>query len=253
MRRLIPQLTIACGAVAGIVFALVPEIDLRVARWFYDSAAPGFTLGNTPVFVFLRNLNTAIDYAIGAVLVGAIVLTLVQPWRRLVIPGRAIIFVTATYLLIPVFLANVVFKAHSARPRPYQITQFGAPLQFVPWWDPRGQCTRNCSFFSGEVSSAAWTLGPAALLPMPWRVPAIAGALVLTATIAVVRMAAGGHFLSDTVFAVVITVLMLWVAYDIIYRRLRPSLTDEAIDRWLTVRGLRLREWFCRRSNQSNG
>jgi lipid A 4'-phosphatase len=46
-----------------------------------------------------------------------------------------------------------------------------------------------------------------------------------------VRMMAGGHFFTDTVFAGVFTFLLIWVAHGLIYRWPRTRLTDETVER----------------------
>ena len=81
------------------------------------------------------------------------------------------------------------------------MTEFGGVEQFRPWWDPRGNCPKNCSFVAGEPSSAFWTLAPAVLLPLPWRAIATAAALGFGAAVGLPRMTAGAHFFSDVVFA----------------------------------------------------
>ena len=72
-------------------------------------------------------------------------------------------------------------------------------------------------------------LAPASLAPLPWRAPAIAGAVVFGAAVGLLRMAFGGHFLSDVVFAGLIMwgllMALRWLIYaggaDIVMRRLR--------------------------------
>jgi hypothetical protein len=57
-------------------------------------------------------------------------------------------------------MANVLLKDHWGRSRPIDVTQFGGNERFVAWWDPRGNCASNCSFVSGDVSGAFWTVAP---------------------------------------------------------------------------------------------
>jgi lipid A 4'-phosphatase len=57
--------------------------------------------------------------------------------------------------------------------------------------DPRGDCPSNCSFVSGDVSGAFWTIAPAALTPPQWRALAYDAALAVGTGIADVRMIAG--------------------------------------------------------------
>ena len=42
---------------------------------------------------------------------------------------------------------------------------------------------------------------------------------------------AGGHFVSDVIFAGVFTFLIIWVVHGLLYRWPRTRLSDEAIER----------------------
>ena len=219
MRRL-SLLLIALGfALVIAVYALDPGLDLRVtSHYFFDEAAKKFWLADHPVIVSLRNLNSAIDIMIGVALAFAVIYAWIVPAKKPLVSRRAVIFLVATFLLAPVLVANGVFKENWSRPRPYHVAEFGGAASFVPWWDPRGTCKRSCSFFSGEVSAAAWTMAPAVLVPGIMGAVAIAASLAFTAAIAVVRLAQGGHFLSDTAFAALMTWLIVWLAYGICFR-----------------------------------
>ena len=104
----------------------------------------------------------------------------------------------------------------------------------MPWWDPRGSCGRNCSFFSGEGATAFWTYAPAALAPPQWRPLAYAAATLFGITTSVLRMAFGGHFFTDVAIAGLVTFLVIWFAYACIYRWPSTRLSDERIDAALT-------------------
>ena len=160
--------------------------------------------------------------------VAALVIKIFLPRRKMLMSGRAALFLIATMALAPGLLINVVLKEHWGRPRPIDVTQFGGNEHFVAWWDPRGDCPKNCSFVSGDVAGVAWTLAPAALAPPQWRVAAYGAALALTAGMAAIRIMAGGHFVSDTIFAGVFTFLIIWLAHALIYRWPRTRFTDES-------------------------
>jgi membrane-associated phospholipid phosphatase len=114
--------------------------------------------------------------------------------------------------------------------RPVDVTQFGGTDRFTPWWDPRGPCTENCSFIAGEPSGAFWTLAPAALAPPQWRLLTYGAALAFGAFIGGLRIAVGGHFFTDVVFAGVFMFLLAWVVHGLIYRWRPTRLTDKAIE-----------------------
>ena len=93
---------------------------------------------------------------------------------------------------------------------------------------------KNCSFFSGEGATAFWTYAPAALAPAPWRPLAYAAATVFGIATSGLRMAFGGHFFTDVAVAGLVTFLVIWLAFAMIYRWQRTRLSDERIDAALT-------------------
>ena len=228
---LIVALIIAAGA--GLILGLFPEIELSIARVFYyaiDADDNLFTLGQLPIVVTSRKLGSWLEIILIAAPVVALIVRLFSPRTKMHISGRAIIFLILSSALGPGLLVNVVLKEHWGRPRPVHITQFGGHDHFVTWLDPRGKCSRNCSFVSGEASAAFWTIAPAALAPPPWRPLAYGAALTFGFAYSFLRIAAGGHFLSDTVFAGLFTFLVIWLLYALIYRWRNTRLNDKAID-----------------------
>jgi lipid A 4'-phosphatase len=148
--------------------------------------------------------------------------------------GRAIVFLLLTMLLSAGVLTNLTFKSHWGRPRPVLVAEFAGDLPFVAWWDPRGGCTRNCSFFSGEGATAFWTLAPAALAPPAWRPLAYTAAAIFGVATSGLRMAFGGHFFTDVAIAGLVTFLVIWFAFALIYRWSSTRLTDAQVDAALT-------------------
>jgi lipid A 4'-phosphatase len=148
--------------------------------------------------------------------------------------GRAIVFLLVTLVLSAGVLTNLTFKSYWGRPRPVMVTQFNGPQEFVPWWDPRGACGRNCSFFSGEGATAFWAYAPAALTPLPWRPLAYVAATLFGVTTSVLRMAFGGHFFTDVATAGLVTFLVIWLSHGYIYRWPSTRLSDARIDAALT-------------------
>jgi len=224
------------AVVAGVTFGLYPELDLRIARHFYvieDANHNTFALRIYPPLMRVRDLGLWIGTFLVAPAVAALVIKLVLPRRKLLVPGRAVIFLIATMALAPGLLVNVVLKDHFGRPRPIDVEQFGGNQHFVAWWDPRGDCPANCAFVSGDVAGAFWTIAPAALAPPQWRAIAYGSALVLGAGMAAVRVMAGAHFPSDVIFAGVFTFLIVWVAYALIYRWRRTCLSDANVEQVL--------------------
>jgi membrane-associated PAP2 superfamily phosphatase len=226
-------LPVAIAVAVGLLFGFYPELDLRLAELFYDPQRLGRWVGFSTVARHLREAAGWTIALIAAPAFLAVALKLLLPRRPMLIPGRAAVLMIATLALGPGLLANVVLKDNWGRPRPMELVQFGGPERFVPWWDPRGDCPKNCSFISGEPSGAFWTLAPAAVVPPHWRALAYAGALAFGTAVGLLRMSAGGHFFSDVVFAGVFMFLLIWLVHGLLYRWRPTRITDADVERAL--------------------
>ena len=201
---------IACALlclVVGAAFALRPDLDLDFARRFY--AGDGRFAGATALGEWARKLGYWTPFV---VLLGAIGLWAShrrRGWPARAPGGRTILFLALSFALAPGLMANLILKDNWHRPRPVQIADFGGPMEFRPWWRMDGACKRNCSFVSGEGSSAFWTLAPAIVTPPPLQPVAVIGALAFGTAVSGLRIAFGGHFLSDTLFAALFTALIV--------------------------------------------
>jgi membrane-associated PAP2 superfamily phosphatase len=227
-------IALSLSLVVGVLFGIYPELDLKLSALFYDATTRSFPLRLNALAETARDGAMWIAWGLAAPALVALLVKLIRPDRPLLMSGRAIIFLLVTLVLSAGVLTNLTFKSYWGRPRPVVVTQFNGPDRFVPWWDPRGSCARNCSFFSGEGATAFWTYAPAALAPPAWRPLAYAGATVFGVTTSVLRMAFGGHFFTDVAVAGLVTFLVIWLAYGWIYRWSTTRLTDEGVDAALT-------------------
>ena len=222
--------------VVGLVFGFYPELDLAVAAQFHkivDAQNNAFAWRVYPPAMLVRDIGLWIGTVLVLPAVLALAIKLLLPRRKLLMSGRAILFLTMTMALGPGLLVNVALKDHWGRSRPIDVQQFGGTDRFVAWWDPRGDCPNNCAFVSGDVSGAFWTLAPASLAPPQWRALAYTAALALGVGMAALRVMAGAHFVSDAVFAGVFTFLIVWLMHGLIYRWPRTRLSDEGVERAL--------------------
>ena len=227
-------IALGLALVVGLLFGIYPELDLKLAALFYDPATKTFPLKSDPIASFARDISMWIAWAFALPAIVAFVVKLVRPDRPMLIPGRAAAFLLVTIILSAGILTNLTFKSYWGRPRPIVVSEFNGPQEFMPWWDPRGSCVRNCSFFSGEGATAFWTYAPAALAPPAWRPLAYVAATVFGITTSGLRMAFGGHFFTDVAIAGLVTFFVIWLAYALIYRWASTRLTDEQVDAALT-------------------
>src|SRR6202171_3115898 len=227
-------IALALALVVGLLFGTYPQLDLKLAALFYDAATRSFPLKLNALAAIARDGAMWMSWGLALPAIVALGVKLVRPDKPLLISGRAIVFLLVTLILSAGVLTNLTFKSYWGRPRPVVVTRFNGPEQFVPWWDPRGSCSRNCSFFSGEGATAFWTYAPAALTPPAWRPLAYVAATLFGVMTSVLRMAFGGHFFTDVAAAGLVTFLVIWLAYGYIYRWRQTRLSDESIDAVLT-------------------
>lgn len=201
------------GVIVGLIFAIWPQLDLKISALFYDPAHHDWFWARMPTVLALRSFNDFVTRVMVATAVIVLIFAAAGGRTFAFLPPRVAVFLLAALVLGPGLIANGIFKAHWSRPRPGEVTAFGGALDFVPWWSPFGHCTSNCSFVSGEVASASCLLAVALVLPERYRRRAILGVIVYGLAIALMRVAMGGHFLSDALFAGIFTALAIWLLY----------------------------------------
>jgi lipid A 4'-phosphatase len=206
---------ITLAAVALGVFAIWPGLDLAGAHYFYHGGGffgrdsferlwrdffrvtPFVVLAAYPALWLAKHLGVRLHWAPS---------------------GRAVIFVIATMVIGPGLIVNLGLKDHWHRPRPIQTQDFNGPSPFRPWYDDDGACKRNCSFVSGEASTGFWMVAPASVLPPPWRGPATVAAFAFGFGASLLRLAFGGHYLSDVLLGGLITLIVI----EVVRRVIRP-------------------------------
>lgn len=213
---------------------LFPHIDITVSSWFYDPVHRSFPARIAAFPEWIRRDMPAYLFAVPAMVA---VLWLAGEIRRRPLLGvtrRVAAYVLLSLALGPGLVVNVVLKDHWGRPRPSTIQEFGGSNTYVPPMIPSKQCDDNCSFASGHGALGFWPVALALLARGRWRRPALAAALAFGVTVGLVRIAQGGHFLSDVVAAALITMGISQTLYKgFIYPAKRwslknnPSIPDE--------------------------
>jgi len=204
---------------------LLPGIDLWASALFYRSG-DGFFLGDWAPFRLTHDhLALAVwAFAIAVVAAGGTSFF----FRRAVLglTPRAAIFLLLSLALGPGLTVNTIFKDHWGRARPAQIVQFGGTQKFTPDFVPSDQCRRNCSFPAGDPAIGFYLVSVALLAgSAPRRRNGVIAAVALGAALGVVRLAQGGHFLSDIVASGFLVIAVAWSLHGLIMR-------SDAVERW---------------------
>jgi lipid A 4'-phosphatase len=208
----------ALVAAATALFLLLPQLDLWVSGLFY-STQHGFWLRNWPPLALVYHAVPWVTGGIVLILAGAggwLFLMQRPLWR---LDRKALLFIVLSTALGPGLVANTVLKDHWGRARPTQIEAFGGTRRFSPAPLPAAQCRQNCSFVSGHAALGFGVVAFAFLSP-PGRTRrrAVAATLGFGALVGFVRIAQGGHFLSDVVWAGLIvfglTAILYWAVVE---------------------------------------
>lgn len=230
------QLALVGLGAMSIFFAAVPELDLTVSRLFW-SPAEGFALSDNSLLLLLRDTNRVLPWlAISLVLILLIVRRLYD-LKPSVPPPHKLLFVLIFFVLGPGLMVEAI-KILVGRARPRDIQEFGGMWTFTPPWELADQCLRNCSFISGESSSAFALLTLIVLLPLSYRRIYLILMGIFAAAISFNRVMFGAHFFSDVVLSwsvmtVVALVLWRWTSVNSLYidglflRRKEPSSSPE--------------------------
>ncbi|WP_299820915.1 phosphatase PAP2 family protein [uncultured Jannaschia sp.] len=201
----------AVGIAALLVAALFltfPNLDLRISGIFGD--ARGFPLRASMAWNAVRDAMIGLTDGAMIVVVGMLLAGLAWPASR-VLRTRVLAFATASYALGPGLLVNAVLKPQSGRARPWNVDLFGGDAAFTPVLTAADQCPSHCSFVSGEASALATMttillLVAVPLLPARHCVVARVGIVAVAIFGSLLRVAFGAHFLSDVVFAWLVSV-----------------------------------------------
>ncbi len=225
MNLIIAGVLIGAALLAELAHA-VPMVDLWVSRRLYVEGV-GFPWQHTALGQFIDNdLRRIVTVAVALFLLDA-----VRGWlgRRtlLGLSKRGYLFVLLSVLISAGLIANGLLKEHSGRARPKDIAEFGGPAVYTPPLTLADQCDHNCSTVSGDAAFAFNALA-LALLARRRRAWWIGGALGFGTLAGVARVMQGKHFLTDSLFGGLFTVLTVLVLYRLMIdgRAPPPSSAD---------------------------
>ena len=194
-RFLLPWLAAWIGT--ALLFSLWPEIDLATSRVFWQ-AGTGFSGNQYPALTIVHRLVIDLSWWIFIIGILWLALASLHPGLRRFASRGAVVFILLTLAAGPGGLGKAT-KDTWGRARPHTVQEFGGNKMFTPVLVKTDQCERNCSFFSGHASFAFW-IGALALAfgrrRLAWGLSLGFGTLI-----GLMRIAQGGHFLSDVLFA----------------------------------------------------
>jgi membrane-associated PAP2 superfamily phosphatase len=230
------SVAVATAVVSGLALAF-PGLDIAVASFFHHGA-DGFPADRNGFLLDVRHAGMAVTRIVVVSLVVAFLGKLFLPMLMRTVSSRKLLFLATSMALGPGILVNSLLKEFWGRPRPRQITEFGGTMEFFPAWVPGGACGTNCSFPSGEASSAMWLIALVFVVPERWRRGVTIAVLAWALTISVNRMAFGAHFLSDVVIGWGLVTTIVFACRRAFLDKVGP-MTERRIDDGLAWAGER--------------
>ncbi len=196
----------------GSIFYAWGSLDIETSRIFKaDTKFVGSQLLSVEA---IRNIFRALFIASLAVATLGIALARGRDWFW--VSRRGWLYVLACLIIGPGLVANVIFKQHWGRPRPHQTIEFGGTKIFQPAWQPSSECSRNCSFVSGEAAASYSTFYALAMLIPHYRLLLFVVGTLAGLLSGLVRISQGGHFLSDVIFAGLLVAMCCTVLHMLI-------------------------------------
>lgn len=184
-----------------------PSLDLAVSQFFYRLGGDNFISNDITTFFYTYGVIPA-DLLVATALMIFITSYILhrKEWRA---PALVLIL---TLAIGAGLIIHPLLKDQWGRPRPKQIVQFGGMQEFRPYYKPNffNQPEPSRSFPCGHCSMGFYFF---ALMLVGKRIDrpliqyiGLSIALGLGIALSIVRIAQGGHFLSDTLM----TALIMW-------------------------------------------
>lgn len=204
----------------AILAPFTPYIDLSVSDYFYRQGEGHFASNKFYDFLYDYGPLPANIVAVVALILFLLSFAFIalKKWRAVCL------MLVATLVTGGWLISHELLKDHWGRPRPKQIVQFGGAQEFRPFYSPNffhqpepsksfpcGHCLSGFFFFT--VALIGMRMGNRYLI-----VGGVVLALLLGISLSWMRIALGGHFVSDTLMSALIiwlTALFFdWLIYE---------------------------------------
>ena len=205
-----------------LFFILFPKFDIFFSKLFFFEEK--FI---SDKYVFIRSLRSFLKDSMIAISIVSFLLIMVnfffkkkkkpilKPRTRLILIG---------FIVGPVIgcglIANFYFKDNWGRARPINIQEFGGEKIYTQPFIISDQCERNCSWISGEASAAFSFIAGTIIIKSPifFLLNIIFGIIV-----SFCRIAMGGHFLSDNIFAMIFMIYLAIIYKYLVFLNLKKN------------------------------
>jgi lipid A 4'-phosphatase len=205
-----------------LFFILFPKFDIFFSKLFFFEEK--FI---SDKYIFIRSLRSFLKDLMIVISIASLLLIIVNIFFKIkkktfLKPRTKLILIG--FIVGPVIgcglIANFYFKDNWGRARPINIQEFGGEKIYTQPFVISDQCERNCSWISGEASAAFSFITGTIILKSPifFILNIIFGIIV-----SFCRIAMGGHFLSDNIFAMIFMIYLAILYKYLVFSNLKRN------------------------------
>ena len=200
--------------VSSLIFVFFPQIDITITSLFYVPNV-GFPAKNTLYESILFNSIGYVVFFSIAIPFALWIYNSIFKKELYHVNKKVVLYLMLVLAIAPGIIVNDIFKDHWGRARPADTTIFGGTKKFTPAFILSDQ--EGNSFSCGHASGAFFLIA-LALLAQKRKVLWMSLAVGYGLAISYVRIAAGGHFFSDTVVSFFIVYITTLIFYGIFFQ-----------------------------------
>ncbi len=197
-----------------------PSLDLYVSSLFYKGASQ-FELQSFDLTSILFR-----DILLPLILIYILILPIVGRFLKIgkiffnyKFTIKEIVLLWTSQIISVLIFVNLILKNFWGRARPNDVVELGGTESFSPWFEITDACETNCSFVSGDASVGFSII---ILYLITKKIIFLYASVVVGLVLGLIRIMAGGHFLSDILFAgffIVILNIILFELYKKYYAK----------------------------------
>ncbi len=190
-----------------------PSIDLYISGLFYYGASQ-FSLQSFDLTSILFR-----DILLPLILIYILVIPIIGRFAKIdkiffnyKFSIKEIFLLWGSQIVGVLILVNLILKNLWGRARPDDVLQLGGKETFSPWYEITDACGSNCSFVSGDASVGFSII---ILYLITKKIIFLYASVVAGLVLGLIRIMAGGHFLSDIFFAGIFIVILNIILFEL--------------------------------------
>ncbi len=190
-----------------------PSIDLYISGLFYYGSQQFALQSFDLTSIFFR------DILLPLILIYILILPIVGRFAKIdkiffnyKFSIKEIVLLWGSQIIGLLIFVNLILKNLWGRARPNDILQLGGKETFSPWFEITNACETNCSFVSGDASVGFSII---ILYLITKKIIFLYASAFAGLVLGLIRIMAGGHFLSDIFFAGFIIVILNIVLFEL--------------------------------------